>query len=181
MRQDVSGWQTRLSDVLIAENTQSGIWRNQTLADLLDEQLARDPDQILIIQDDTQFSASDIDAQARALASALQQRGLFAGDVISFQLPNWPEAVVVDMAAAMLGLVCNPIIPIYRDAEVAYILKDAGTKAFFITPEFRDFDYVAMVERHRAELPELAHVVTVRGDAPGCVAFDDHDALPQLP
>ena len=52
-------------------------------------------------------------------------------------------------------------------------MRDAGTKAFFITPEFRDFDYVAMVERHRGELPDLAHVVTVRGTAAGCVSFDD--------
>ncbi|MCZ6454900.1 MAG: AMP-binding protein [Alphaproteobacteria bacterium] len=173
MRQDVSGWQTRLSDALIAENTQSGIWRNKTLADLLDDQLARDPDRVLIIQGDSQLSASDINIQARALASALQQRGLVAGDVISCQLPNWQEAVVVDMAAAMLGLVTNPIIPIYRDAEVAYILKDAGTKVFFIPTEFRNFDYVAMVERHRGELPDLAHVATVRGTAPGCIAFDE--------
>ncbi|MCZ6592967.1 MAG: AMP-binding protein [Alphaproteobacteria bacterium] len=173
MRQDVSGWQTRLSDALIAENTQSGIWRNKTLADLLDEQLARDPDRVLIIQGDSQMSARDINIQARALASALQQRGLVAGDVISCQLPNWPEAVVVDMAAAMLGLVTNPIIPIYRDVEVAYILKDAGTKVFFIPTEFRNFDYVAMVERHRGELPDLAHVATVRGTAPGCIAFDE--------
>ena len=177
MRDDVSGWQTRLTDATIAENTASGIWRNKTLADLLDAQLARDPDRILIIQGDTQLSARDIDGQARALAAALQQRGLVAGDVISFQLPNWPEAVVVDMAAALLGLVSNPIIPIYRDAEVAYILKDAGAKAFFIPTEFRNFDYAAMVERHRGELPDLAHVITVRGVAPAptsdYVAFDD--------
>ena len=173
MREDVSGWQTRLSDALIAENTASGIWRNKTLADLLDAQLARDPDQTLIIQGDTKLSARDIDAQARALAAALQLRGLAAGDVISFQLPNWPEAVVVDVAAAMLGLVCNPIIPIYRDAEVAYILKDAGTKAVFIPTEFRNFDYGAMVERHRADLPDLDLVVTVRSTAPGCIAFGD--------
>lgn len=172
MRQDVSGWQTRLSDEMIAENTQSGIWRNKTLANLLADQIARDPDQILIVDGNTQMSAHDIDAQARALAGALQQRGLVPGDVISFQLPNWREAVVVDVAACLLGLVCNPIIPIYRDAEVAYILKDAGTKAVFVPTEFRGFDYVAMIERHRADLPELAHIVTVRGEAPGCVPFD---------
>jgi len=173
MRDDVSGWQTRLTDAVIAENTESGIWRNKTLADLLDAQLARASDQILIIQDGVQLSARDIDQQARALAAALQQRGLAAGDVVSFQLPNWPEAVIVDMAAAMLGLVCNPIIPIYRDAEVAYILRDAGTKAFFIPTEFRNFDYVAMVARHRGDLPDLEEVVTVRGSAPGCTSFDD--------
>ncbi|NKB48635.1 MAG: AMP-binding protein [Alphaproteobacteria bacterium] len=173
MRQDVSGWQTRLSDALIAENAASGIWRNKTLADLLDAQVARDPNQILIVDGDTNVTASDLDAQARALAGALQARGLVAGDVISFQLPNWREAVVVDVAASMLGLVCNPIIPIYRDAEVAYILKDAGTKVVFIPTEFRNFDYVAMIERHRGDLPELAHIITVRGSAEGCITFDD--------
>jgi non-ribosomal peptide synthetase component E (peptide arylation enzyme) len=135
MRQDVSGWQTRLSDALMAENTRSGIWRNKTLADLLADQIARDPDQILIVDGDTQMSAHDIDIQAHALAGALQKRGLVPGDVISFQLPNWREAVVVDVAASLLGLVCNPIIPIYRDAEVAYILKDAGTKFVFVPTE----------------------------------------------
>ncbi len=173
MRQDVSGWQTRLSDALIAENAASGIWRNKTLADLLDAQVARDPNQILIVDGDTNVTASDLDAQARALVGALQARGLVAGDVISFQLPNWREAVVVDVAASMLGLVCNPIIPIYRDAEVAYILKDAGTKVVFIPTEFRNFDYVAMIERHRGDLPELAHIITVRGSAEGCITFDD--------
>ena len=172
MRQDVSGWQTRLSDELIAENTNSGIWRNKTLADLLDAQVARDPGQILIVDGDVRVSARDIHDQAGAVAGALQKRGLVAGDVISFQLPNWREAVVVDVAAAMLGLVCNPIIPIYRDAEVAYILKDAGTKIVFVPTEFRNFDYVAMIERHRADLPDLAHIVTVRGGAPGCVSYD---------
>ena len=74
MRQDVSGWQTRLTDAVIAENTASGIWRNKTLADLLDEQLARDPEQILIIQDDRQLSARDIDA-LREIFTELGFRG----------------------------------------------------------------------------------------------------------
>jgi acyl-CoA synthetase (AMP-forming)/AMP-acid ligase II len=172
MRQDVSGWQTRLSDELIAENSRSGIWRNKTLADLLADQIARDPDKILIVDGGAQVTARDIDAQARALAGALQKRGLVPGDVISFQLPNWREAVVVDVAASLLGLVCNPIIPIYRDAEVAYILKDAGTKVVFVPTEFRGFDYVAMIERHRADLPDLEHIVTVRGKVTGNITFE---------
>ncbi|MGE0255106.1 MAG: AMP-binding protein [Alphaproteobacteria bacterium] len=173
MRQDPSGWSTRLDAATIAANTASGIWRDRTLADLVAAQLARDPGQVMIIDGEARLTARDVDAQATALAGALVRMGLAAGDVVSFQLPNWSEAVVIDVAAAMLGLVVNPIIPIYRDAEVAYILKDAGTKAFFIPTSFRNFDYVAMVERHRADLPDLAHVVTVRGEAAGCVGFAD--------
>ncbi len=173
MRDDVSGWKTRLTDELIAENTASGVWRNLTLADQLDDVLARNPDKVLFIEGKRSVTVSEIARQARALASALQGRGLVAGDVVSFELPNWPETVAIDLACAMLGLVCNPIIPIYRDAEVTYILRDAGTKAFFIPTTFRKFDYADMVARHRAELPDLEHVITVRGSAEGADTFDD--------
>lgn len=173
MRQDVSGWTTRLTDELIAENTKSGIWRNLTLADQLDDLLARNPDRVLCMEGDRHLTVAEIDRQARALASALQARGLSAGDVVSFELPNWPETMVIDLACAMLGLVCNPIIPIYRDAEVSYILKDAGTKAVFIPTTFRKFDYADMIARHRADLPALEHVITVRGEAEGATAFED--------
>lgn len=172
MRDDVSGWKTRLTDELIAENTASGIWRNLTLADQLDDLLARNPDKVLFIEGKTRVTVAEANRQARTLASALQKRGLIAGDVVSFELPNWPETVMIDLACAMLGLVCNPIIPIYRDAEVSYILKDAGTKAVFIPTTFRKFDYADMVARHRADLPGLEHVITVRGEAAGATSFE---------
>jgi cyclohexanecarboxylate-CoA ligase len=173
MRDDVSGWKTRLTDALIVENTASGIWRNLTLADQLAEVVAKNPDKILLIEGPRCVTVAEIDRDARALASALQARGLVAGDVVSFELPNWPETVVIDLACAMLGLVCNPIIPIYRDTEVSYILRDAGTKAFFIPTTFRNFDYAEMVARHRAELPDLDLVVTVRGAADGTMTFEE--------
>lgn len=173
MRTDVSGWKTRLTDELIAENTASGIWRNQTLADQLAIVLVENPDKVLIVEGDRQCTAVELDRQARTLASALQRRGLKAGDVVSFELPNWPETVVIDLACSMLGLVCNPIIPIYRDAEVSYILRDAGTKAVFIPTEYRKFEYAEMIARHRADLPDLEHVITVRGAAEGTTAFEE--------
>ena len=173
MRTDISGWSTRLTDEIIARNTESGIWRNRTLADELAALVARDPDRVLFVEGGRSHTVADMDRMARALASALQARGLVAGDVVSFELPNWPETVAIDLACAMLGLVCNPIIPIYRDAEVSYILRDAGTKAVFVPTTFRKFDYADMIARHRAELPALEHVITVRGAAAGATAFED--------
>jgi cyclohexanecarboxylate-CoA ligase len=173
MRQDVSGWKTRLTDDLIAANEDSGIWRGLTLADQLADVVSQNPDKVLLIEGDNQLTVSQIDQQARALASALTARGLVPGDVVSFSLPNWPETVVIDLACAMLGLVCNPIIPIYRDAEVSYILRDAGSKVVFVPTTFRKFDYAAMIARHRADLPALEHVITVRGTADGATAFAD--------
>ncbi len=61
MRKDVSGWTTRLTDALIAENTASGIWRNLTLADQLDDVRARNPEKILLIEGDIQLTVAEID------------------------------------------------------------------------------------------------------------------------
>jgi acyl-CoA synthetase (AMP-forming)/AMP-acid ligase II len=90
-----------------------------------------------------------------------------AGDVISFQLPSWREAVAIDLAASMLGLVVNPIIPIYRERELRFILGDARTRLLFIPQTFRSVDYPKMITSLRHELPDLEHVVVVRGAANG--------------
>lgn len=83
------------------------------------------------------------------LAGALAAKGLKRGDVVSFQLPNWYEAILVDIACAYGGFVCNPIVPIYRGAEVDFIIKDSGSRILFIPEHFRNFDYKAMVDELR--------------------------------
>jgi acyl-CoA synthetase len=104
----------------------------------------------------------EIWAEGLAVAAALQSLGLLPGDVLSFQLPNWRETVVINLAAASLGLIVNPIIPIYRGAELAFILRDCRSKAIFIPHHYRSFDFEAMLKALRPELPDLRHVLTVR-------------------
>ena len=67
MQADVSGWKTRLTDALIAENTASGIWRNLTLADQLDDVLAENPDKVLFIEGGRNVTVAKVARQARAL------------------------------------------------------------------------------------------------------------------
>src|SRR5690606_31181761 len=68
--------------------------------------------------------------------------------------------------------VCNPIVPIYRDAEVGFILKGSRTRVLFVPESFRSIDYVAMIERLRPSLPELREVVLVRAAREGYASFD---------
>lgn len=177
MRTDASGWQLRLDDALIARYTASGDWPNKTLADFARELAARDPQRITHVFEDRRCTVSELVTEAEALAAALRRRGLVAGDVVSFQLPNWREAVVIDLATTMLGLVVAPIVPIYRDAEVAFMLADAGVKAAFYPTQYRGFDYGAMMERIAPQLPKLALRVAVRGDDAPAGGIEGYDAL----
>ena len=151
-------------------------WRNTTIALEAWKKAEQCPDRVAIfLEDAPDVTYGEFAEEARRLITAFRELGLEQGDVVSFQLPNWREAVPLDIACAALGLVVNPIVPIYRDAELRFILKDARTRAFLIPEKFRSIDYVNMVLALRPELPDLEHLIMVRGeqDYPGVLRFEE--------
>lgn len=142
---------------------QDGVWQRKTLADFARERAAATPDFVCFIDGEGQYTFAQVLAEAEALAAGLYQRGLRSGDVIAFQVPNWREAAVINLAAAFSGFVINPIVPIYRDAEVTMMLGDCRAKAIFVPEAWRKVEYAAMARRCQQVLPDLVHVFTVRG------------------
>jgi acyl-CoA synthetase (AMP-forming)/AMP-acid ligase II len=150
----------------------AGLWDERTIAQQAEALAQDDPEFIALVDGDIQITRAQAIADAEALSAALHARGMRAGDVLAFQVPNWHEAMVINLAAAMSGLIVNPIVPIYRDHEVSQMLADCGASALFVPSSFRKFDYLAMARRIAGELPGLCHVFTVRGDGE-----DDYSAL----
>lgn len=148
-----------------------GRWRDRTWADALNAELERDSTRILVIDGEVSLDVAGLNQYARAAAGWMRAAGIGRGDVVTIMLPNWWEAFVIDMAAAMVGAVTSVIVPIYRDAETRFILRDSESKAVFIPQSFRQFDYLAMLNRLRTDLPILAAVVVVRGE--GGICFDE--------
>ncbi len=150
--------------------------RTKNLADYAQQKASATPEAVAIYTEDGEhiYFGSIFD-EALALASAMAGLGLRAGDVISFQLPNWREAVAVDIAAVWLGLVVNPVIPIYRDRELAFILADSRSRCLFIPGVYRGFDFPDMIERLKPQLPDLQHVISVRqgSDVKAVLRYED--------
>lgn len=142
----------------------AGLWIGKTVGELAVEHAEREPDALVFLGDPTQPTYASLATDAEALAVSLVDLGLVPGDVVSFQTPNWYEAGVINLAAAMAGFVINPIVIIYRDAEVRHMLADSGARAFFYPETFRGYGFAAMVERVRGDLPALTHLVPVRGN-----------------
>jgi len=156
-----------------AHHAASGGWLGKTLGTLAFEAAAREPDAPVFLGDPAVPTYASLASDAEALAVSLRDLGLRPGNVVSFQMPNWSEAAVINLAAAMAGFVINPIVIIYRDAEVRQMLADCGARAFFFAESFRGVDFAAMVERVRPDLPALAHAIPVRGSGGGT----DYEAL----
>ena len=146
------------------------LWDGKTIADLAYEQVAADPEFVSFIAGDVEVTRAALLAEAEALSVSLASLGLVAGDVVSFQTPNWIEAAVINLACALSGFVVNPIVPIYRDAEVGMMLADCRAKAFFVCGPYRNFDFAEMAGRLQANLPDLKHVIVVRGE--GALTYD---------
>jgi len=180
LRRDISGFEVRWSEQHARQWLQAGYWQPETLADIALEQTFRDPERTLLIEGDLRHSRKQVYDAALQLANYLQQRGARAGDVVAFQLPNWSESAIIALAARILGLVINPIPPIYREAELAYMLGETGAKFLFIPGEFRKCDYPAMVAALRGRLPALRDVIVVRGDAGSATAWADALAIAPL-
>ncbi|MFC4595765.1 AMP-binding protein [Sphingobium tyrosinilyticum] len=170
-RQDPSGFTVRWSDEWAKRNLAGGYWQQTTLVDTARAALKQDPSRLLLIEGERRLTRGEAWDQALRLAGFFQSRGMKPGDVVSFQLPNWVESSVLALAARMCGLIINPIPPIYRESELAYILADCGAKMIFVPQIFRKHDHVAMMAGLRAELPKLDEVITVRGQ--GALCWED--------
>jgi acyl-CoA synthetase (AMP-forming)/AMP-acid ligase II len=175
LRTDPGGFATRWSDGAAVSYRAAAYWRDETLADVARRACHDGPDRLLLIEGDRRVTRAEAWDAASRLAAFFLSRGLQAGDVVSFQLPNWIEAAVIALAARRCGLVLTPIPPIYRESEVGYILQDCRAKLVFVPQVFRKHDHQRMLEGLRSTLPSLRDVVVVRGD--GAAGLEWRDAV----
>ena len=104
------------------------------------------------------------DAALRA-AAGLVELGAGPGVSVSWQLPTWTSTLVLQAALARLGAVQNPIIPVYREREVGFCVRQTGARLFLVPSVWRGFDYQAMAEGIAAEVDGL-DVVVCDGELP---------------
>jgi len=113
-----------------------------------------------------ELSWSALASEADRVAVALESLGIGTGDTVAFQLPNRIEFVLIALATLRLGAVCEPLMPIFRERELSFMLRESGARVLFVPGHFRGRDHAAMAAGLRAELPALEHVVVVDGDVP---------------
>ncbi|RXH04317.1 AMP-binding protein [Bradyrhizobium vignae] len=159
-----------IRDTSHAHFRQAGYWLDKTVDQLLTEAVARAPEKVAIVADRAdrdqarRFTYRELDELANRAASSLSRLGVGRGDIVTVQLPNWWEFVVTAFACSKIGAVLNPVMPILRERELVYILNFCQAKVFIVPKSYRGFDYAAMAQGMRAELPYLKHVIVADGE-----------------
>jgi fatty-acyl-CoA synthase len=132
-----------------------------SVADALALRATEDPQRPFVVFGDRRCSYAQLDAQSSALAAALHQLGIEAGDRMALTLPNWPEFIVAVFAAAKLGAVIVPLNPRFTSPELQYMLRHSETAVVVTAENWHGVDYLARYEGFLHSLPDLQYVVSV--------------------
>lgn len=156
----------------VADMSAAGLWPNRLLCDYLDDAFAAAPAALAIVEhraatgEDTRFTVSELHALSVRFACGLAQLGVRRGDVVAVQLPNWWHYAALYVACVRIGAIINPLMPIFRERELEFMLGFAEARVLVVAQEFRGFNYPDMVATIRPALPHLDHVLVVGGSEP---------------
>ncbi|MFG1301173.1 AMP-binding protein [Xanthobacter sp. V3C-3] len=148
----------------------AGLWRDETLLDHFRRNVSARPDKTALIAtrteqgDAVRLTFADLDTLSDRLAVGLMRRDVAPGDVVSFQLPNWWQFTVLHLAALKVGAISNPLMAIFRERELTFMLGLAESKVFVVPSRFRNVDHRAIAKAVQAAVPTLTHVAVVDGE-----------------
>ncbi len=135
----------------------------RTFWELLELRVEATPDAIMLIDEhDASIRYVDYRAAAERAAAGLYALGIREQSRVSFQLPTRIGTVVLMGALARLGAIQNPIVPIYREREVAFCLNETRAEWLLVARGARPLDDAVMREsvaqdyRLLACLPDLS-------------------------
>ncbi|MDP2015602.1 cyclohexanecarboxylate-CoA ligase [Hydrogenophaga sp.] len=153
-----------------------GHWHDRTINDDLDACLADCPDKIALtavqVEDASvrRFTYREMALMADRIAVGLARLGVGRNDVVACQLPNWWQFTLTYLACSRIGAVINPLMHIFRERELSFMLKHGEAKIAIVPETFRGFDFESMLTGLQPSLPDLKQVVVVGGT--GTNSFD---------
>jgi fatty-acyl-CoA synthase len=159
-----------------------------TIGQVLARTAARVPthDAVVFPQLKLRWSWAEFDRRVTDVARALWASGLRPGEHIAVWATNVPEWILLQFAAARIGVILVTINPAYRPFELEYVLKQSDTRALFLIDCFKKSDYFGMIsevcpaltcsnpgEWTSDKFPLLHSVVAMRGQCPsGAIGWE---------
>lgn len=159
---------------------EAGYWIDQPLTQILDAQLAAQPEACAIVCGPRRFSYADLDRLSRHLAGRLAEAGLGQGDTALVQLPNVAEFFVAFFALLRIGVAPVNALYSHRRMEMASYAQQIAPKVLIADRGHELFRDDIFLDALRADglrhvlllgeaIPErsLAHWLTPGVDLPG--------------
>lgn len=144
-----------------------GFWLNKTIIQSLREAVQSHADKTALVSFKTEqnsqreFSYQQIWQLTNTIALGLKNLGVQKSDVVSCQLPNWWEFTLLYLACSRIGAVLNPLMPIFRERELEFMLRHGESKVFVVPQSFRNFNHADLADQLKEKVDTLEHVIVV--------------------
>ncbi|HVD61061.1 MAG TPA: long-chain fatty acid--CoA ligase [Gemmatimonadaceae bacterium] len=120
------------------------------------------------------ISHTEVLERVRHVARGLRLSGVERGDRVAILSENRPEWAIADYACLTAGLTDVPLYPTLPADQIAYIIRDSGAVAVFVS----NAEQAAKIAAIRDEVPALRSVIAFDKTAsPGVMAFGDLEQL----
>ncbi|WP_022661989.1 AMP-binding protein [Paucidesulfovibrio longus] len=118
--------------------------RERTLGQILDETVAKWPDNEAVVYVDRDFRLTyrEFAEKVDTLAKGLMGLGVKKGEKVAIWATNVPYWVAFQFATAKIGAVLLTVNTYYRNHELDYLLKQSDAENLILIDGFRDVDYV---------------------------------------
>lgn len=138
-----------------------------SLWNLYEMRAAASADAVAVIDEfDRRLTFAEVRAAAERVAAGLLAHGVEPGRTVSWQLPTTINTVVLSLALSRLGAIQNPIIPLYREREVAAMVEQCDSDWLITPPEFRGFDHAEMAANIRRARGDRLELLVLRDSLP---------------
>jgi amino acid adenylation domain-containing protein len=125
-----------------------------------------------------EWSFGQLEQTAGRWAALLLELGVKPGEPVAYQLPNLLDFVAVSLGTLTIGAICEPLMPIFRERELEFMLNASDTRVLIVPREFRGHDHAAMAQGLRGRVASLEHVLVLPDDAPESGAPPEEVAEP---
>lgn len=130
--------------------------REQTLGDVLDQAIARNPDgdALVYFESAVRQSWAELGRSVDDLAKGLMAAGVQKGAKIAVWATNAPHWITLMFASARIGAVLITVNTSYHDNELEYLLRQSDCETLFMVSGFRDRDFIRILESVAPEVRE---------------------------
>ncbi|USK72486.1 AMP-binding protein [Peribacillus asahii] len=157
---------------LYKEYPQHDYWTDETLGTYFTKAINLYPNKTAVIDPFKRMTYRELGEIVTNIINGLEAIGIHAQDAVAYQLPNWVEGHALHNSLRIMGAVTVPVVPIYREKELKFILQETKAKAIVIPANFRNHDYILTLQNIKSELPELEHIIVIGETAPeGMITF----------
>ncbi|MGB0521648.1 MAG: amino acid adenylation domain-containing protein [Flammeovirgaceae bacterium] len=113
-------------DLFLSLHKQTREYENKTVMDWFEEQVARHPQSIAVVDGDITLSYAELDEQSSRLAAYLQEQGMVAEELVGICMYRSAKMIMGLIAILKAGGVYIPIDPEYPPERIRYMVQDAA-------------------------------------------------------